>query len=139
MTTPSQTQVRLISRDRRGLMGRWAVRITVSALCSISLATVAGCGSADSAVVLDGNAGGSTSQSATQSGHEANDAADSASESSQPEDGTDSDTAANASDSSMDNMHGGSGQPSSSASPDASASPSASSSSMDMDGDCCHH
>ncbi|MGN0109869.1 MAG: hypothetical protein ACI38B_07395 [Bifidobacterium sp.] len=147
MGTASGAQQRAIPGKERAAGLGWATRALASVVCVMTLTAVAGCGATDSAVIVGGNAGGSTSQSITKDAHDSGDTADSADSS----DSSDSDDAADTSGNSMDDMtmdsdadsgNGNDQGTSAGASADTSASPSpssSSSSSMDMDGDCCHH
>ncbi|MFR0565019.1 hypothetical protein [Bifidobacterium porcinum] len=143
MGTVSGMRQRAMSEKPRAAGLRWATRALASVVCVMALAVAAGCGSADSAVIVGRNAGGSTSQSTTKNAHGSGDTTDSA-------DSSDSDDAADTSGNSMDDMTMGSNTDSgngndqgtsagTSSDTSASPSPSSSSSSMDMDGDCCHH
>ncbi len=143
MGTVSGTQQRAIPRKWRAVGLGWAARALASVVCVMALTVAAGCGAADSAVIVGRNVGGSTSQSTTKNAHGSGDTTGSA-------DSSDSDDAADTSGNSMDDMTmdsnadsgNGNGQGISagtSSDTSASPSPSSSSSSMDMDGDCCHH
>lgn len=143
MGTVSGMRQRAMPEKPRAVGLRWVTRALAAVVCVMTLTVAAGCGSADSAVIVGRNAGGSTSQSTTKNAHDSADTTDSA-------DFSDSDDAADTSGNSMDDMTMGSNADSgngndqgtsagTSSDTSASPSPSSSSSSMDMDGDCCHH